>query len=89
MQVSVIVSPHGKRNSIVGLYGEALKIRVTASPDHGRANQAVCAVLATYFRVPTSSIRIVRGSTSRRKIVSIMGVTPALLTSCDIPLQHH
>lgn len=47
-------------------------VKVTASPDKGKANKAVCRLLARHFAVPGSAVRIIRGQTSRRKIVEII-----------------
>ena len=44
-------------------------VRVTAPPDGGKANKAVCALLAKELGVPKSSVRIKRGDTSRHKLV--------------------
>lgn len=53
----------------------ALRVRVTAAPVDGAANDAVVRVLADALDVPRSSIEIVRGNRGRNKIVSIQGIT--------------
>jgi uncharacterized protein YggU (UPF0235/DUF167 family) len=45
----------------------ALRVKVTAIPEKGKANEEVCAVLAAYLGVPKSNVDVVRGRTSQRK----------------------
>lgn len=71
----VHVMPRSRHNTIVGLYGQALRVRVQAPPVGGRANQAVCALLAERLGVPTEAVEIVSGHTSRHKVVRVRGVT--------------
>jgi len=47
------------------------KIRVKAAPEAGRANAEVIECLASHFNVPRSCVTIVRGATSRQKIVAV------------------
>ncbi len=47
------------------------KVSVTAPPVHGKANEAVHKALSTYFKLPLSRIRLLRGATSKRKIFEI------------------
>lgn len=56
------------------MLGERLKVKVTAPPEHGRANQAVCALLAQFFQVPASAVDIISGHSSSEKVASIAGV---------------
>jgi uncharacterized protein (TIGR00251 family) len=50
----------------------ALKVRVTAPPERGKANDEVCAVLARYLDVPERNVEIILGHTSRQKRVRIV-----------------
>ena len=52
-----------------------LKVRVTAPPTNGEANQAVIRLLARTLKVPPSGIRIVRGRTSRQKTLEVEGLS--------------
>lgn len=65
------VQPGAKRNSVVGIHGDALKIAVAAPPVDGRANEAICIFVAELLRVPARSVSVVAGATSRRKVLSI------------------
>jgi uncharacterized protein len=72
------VSPGAGRAAIVGRYGEAWKVRVTAAPEDGRANDAVLRLLADVLAVPRGALTLVSGHSARDKIVELTGVGPAL-----------
>jgi hypothetical protein len=71
---NVKVIPRAKRDEIVGVEGDAVKIRLNAPPVEGRANEALVKFLADIFKIPRSHIEIVRGETSRHKVVRVRGV---------------
>lgn len=71
----VRVMPRSRRNAIVGLHGDALKIRLTAPPVDGKANQALLKFLAKRLGVSPSAVEIVAGHTSRQKRVRVAGVS--------------
>ncbi|MGH9736272.1 MAG: DUF167 domain-containing protein [Candidatus Acidiferrales bacterium] len=73
----VRVAPRASRNAIEGEHAGALKVRLTAPPVEGRANDALRRVLAECLNVPVSAVRIVTGESSRTKRVSIAGVSSA------------
>lgn len=72
------VSPGAGRAAIVGRYGEGWKIRVTAPPEGGRANDAVLRLLAEALAVPRDALTLVSGHAARDKIVELAGLGPAL-----------
>jgi uncharacterized protein (TIGR00251 family) len=61
------VQPGAGRTAVVGRHGDALKLRVGAPPEGGRANEAVAALLATTFGVPAATVALVSGASSRTK----------------------
>ncbi|HJQ98188.1 MAG TPA: DUF167 domain-containing protein [Candidatus Polarisedimenticolaceae bacterium] len=65
------VSPRAKRNAILGLRGDTLKVSVTAVPERGKANDAVVELLAGALGVAPSSIELVSGGSSKDKVVEI------------------
>lgn len=73
----VRLSPRASRDAIEGEHAGALKIRLTAPPVEGRANEALRRLLAERLNVPVSAVKIVAGETGRTKRVSIAGVSPA------------
>ena len=70
-RVRVRVQPKSSRNQVVGCRGETLRLRVTAPPEEGQANEAVVSLLAGVLDVPKSRIEIVRGHASRDKMVVV------------------
>ncbi len=79
VRFAVRVQPRSSRSEVSGLHGEALKVRLTAAPVDGAANEALVALLAEVLDVPRRAIRIVSGATSRTKLVEVDGVTPAVV----------
>lgn len=75
MRLSVRVQPRASGNEIVGLYGDALKVRLTAPPVEGAANKALVKLLAGTFGIPVRAVTIVSGASSRTKVVELDGVT--------------
>lgn len=69
MQIKVHVLPHARQNSITESSDGILRVRTTAVPDDGKANEAVIKLLAKYLSVPKSQIKIVRGETGHDKII--------------------
>lgn len=67
--------PGARRDEIAGWLGDRLKIRVTAPPEGGKANKAICALLAEALDLRPRDIEIVAGHTSPEKIAEIAGLT--------------
>ena len=78
-RVRLRVSPGAGRAEIVGRYSDGWKVRVTAAPEHGRANDAVLRLLADALSVPRESLAIVSGHSGRDKIVELTGVGPGAI----------
>lgn len=75
VRFSVRLQPRAKTVGFAGVHGDAVKVRVSAPPVDGAANEMLVKLLATTFKVPASSIAIVAGQTSRSKVVEVAGVT--------------
>lgn len=71
--ICVYVQPGAKTTEIVGVYGDALKIRLNAPPIAGRANEALLSYIAKGFNVPVRQVKLVRGSKVRHKKLTITG----------------
>ena len=71
VRLDVHVQPRAKRNEIAGVHGDAIKVRLTAVPADGKANEALCEFLAERLQIPSRSIEIVGGEKSRDKAVAI------------------
>ena len=73
-RVQVRVSPRAARSQVVGRHGEAWKLRVSAPPVDGRANHATLELLATALGVRPAALRLVAGTSSRDKVVEVLGL---------------
>jgi uncharacterized protein len=73
-RVAVKVQPRAKRTELGAKSGDAYKVRLAAPPVDGKANEELVRYLAERFGVARSAVRIVRGETSRNKLVEIDGV---------------
>ena len=73
-RLTVRARPGARRDGIVGLRGEAVKVAVTAAPEKGKANAAIEKVVAAALGVRKSQVRVVAGHTSRDKTLEIDGV---------------
>jgi uncharacterized protein len=71
------VAPGARRDEVLGLHGDALKVAVRAPPERGRANEAVIDLLAKRLGVPRARLSLERGAASRDKTVRIEGLDPA------------
>ena len=72
--IEVKVDPRSSKRGIVGVMDNMLKVKLTAPPVGGAANEQLVELLAEKYGVKKSNIIILRGETSRRKTVKIMGV---------------
>lgn len=72
--LNIRLQPRARRNEIVGVRDGALVVRVTAPPVDGKANGALCKLLAKALGVAPSTVAVVRGQSSRDKVVRVDGV---------------
>lgn len=72
--LTVYVQPGAARAGVVGRYGDALKLKVAAPPERGKANAAVVKLLAAELGVRPADVEIVSGHGGRRKRVHVDGV---------------
>ena len=75
--LKVRVQPKASRTQVVGYQGDTLRLRVNAAPQDGKANEAVVSLLAETLGVPKNRVQIVRGHSSRDKLVVVESLTPA------------
>lgn len=73
--LSVRVQPRASRNEVAGLVGDQLKIRLTAPPVEGEANEACLDFLAKLLDLAPSHLAIIQGARSRTKLIRITGLT--------------
>jgi hypothetical protein len=75
VQLRVHVHPGARRTVIDGLHDGAVRVRVSAAPERGRANDAVCAAVAAALELRARDVHVVAGHTGRRKTLALSGVT--------------
>jgi uncharacterized protein (TIGR00251 family) len=73
-RLRVRVTPRAGRNELAGERDGVLLVRVTAPPEGGKANVAVCRVIAKALGVAPSRVSVVRGAGSRQKVLEIEGL---------------
>jgi len=71
----VRVQPRASGNGLAGLFEDAVKLRLTAPPVEGEANEACRAFLARLLSVPRSQVEILSGAAGRNKMIKIFGVS--------------
>ncbi len=66
--VNLRISPNAKKNEIIK-DGEIIKVKITALPIDGKANKALVEYLSKNFKIPKTSIEILKGETSKEKTI--------------------
>jgi uncharacterized protein len=82
-ELRVRVTPRAGRNEIAGTRGGVLLVHVTAPPEKGKANVAVCRVIARALKIAPSRVRVARGAGSRDKLLRLEGIERADLQALD------
>ncbi|HHY05820.1 MAG TPA: YggU family protein [Clostridia bacterium] len=82
IKFKVKVQPRASRNEITGWQGDALKVRLTAPPVDGEANQACLKFLAAFFQVARRQVNITSGLKGRTKTIEITGLTVDEFKQC-------
>jgi uncharacterized protein (TIGR00251 family) len=73
--VTVHVLPRASREGVAGLFGNAVRVRLTAPPLENRANEALVRFLSATLGVPRSLVTIVSGRRGRKKVVRVAGIS--------------
>jgi hypothetical protein len=79
--VRIRVQPRASRAEVVGLHGDRVRVRISAPPVDGRANDELIRLMAQQLDLPQSSIRLVSGATSRSKTIMITGTRLGYVTA--------
>lgn len=66
--------PGASRDTIAGLLGDQLKIRIIAPPEGGKANQAIIGLLCEQLGIPRRQLTLISGHTARDKLIEIDGL---------------
>lgn len=73
--LTLYIQPGAKSSEVMGLHGDALKIKLTSPPIDGKANKSLLQFIAAQFDIPLRQIKLIRGEKSRHKTVEILGCT--------------
>jgi len=80
------VQPRASRTEVVGLHGDAIKVRVAAPPVDGAANDELVRYLSRRLGIARETVVITAGEAGRRKVVEVAGLTPAEVAArLDLP----
>ncbi len=69
------VTPGAREDVLAGWQGDSLRVKIRARSQKGRANEAVLRFLADYLELPPSRLALVRGATSRDKLIEVEGLS--------------
>lgn len=75
--IALLVQPRASKNTLCGLQGDELKVRLTSPPVDGAANKMCCTFFARLLGCSKSSVTIERGHTSRHKQLRIEACSAA------------
>lgn len=79
----VYVQPGAKRTAVVGLHNQMVKIAIKEKAVEGAANEALRKFLSETFKISKSSVTLIRGETSRQKVVKVSGESKSLLAQLN------
>ncbi len=77
VRIACRVQPRASKQGVRGMHGSAIKISLNTPPVDGKANAALCALLADILDVSKSSVSLHSGQTSRDKTVEVCGINQA------------
>jgi uncharacterized protein (TIGR00251 family) len=73
------IVPGSSRTAVCGLFDGMLKIKVSAAPEKGKANQCLLEFLAKQLGVKKNAVHLVSGQTNRVKRLQVSGISSAML----------
>lgn len=84
-RIAVHATPKASREEVAGWRGSELSVRVTVAPEDGKANAAVCKVVARALGVAPSRVKVVRGEASRHKVLEVDADPERLVAAFGVP----
>jgi len=78
-EIQIKVVPGSSRDELVGWLGDALKVKVSAPPEKGKANKSIIALISKSLGISKNQISIVSGTTSALKTLAITGLSKSEL----------
>jgi len=88
-RIEVRLRPRGHRDELIGVSDGVLQARVSAPPVDGRANAALCKLIAKAAGVAPSRVSVVRGEKARTKLVRVEGLDEAALLEALLEAAGH
>jgi uncharacterized protein len=85
--VNVRVQPGAKRDAVIGIHANAVKVTLSAPPLDGKANEALIAFIAERLRLPRARVALVTGAASRSKMLRITGKSAAEVKAALFPVE--
>jgi uncharacterized protein len=85
--LKVYLQPRSSKNEMAGPFRDGVRIRITAPPIEGKANEGLVRFLAKEYGIPPSHVQIIKGHHSREKIVKISGVKDMVFPLKKNPAQ--
>ena len=77
--LNIRVVPRASKDEIVGLYDDALKVRILAPPVEGKANAYLVKFISKHWKIPRRNIEILSGETGRNKRLKIINPPDGLI----------
>jgi uncharacterized protein (TIGR00251 family) len=84
-RIALRIQPRASRTEVVGLYGDALRVRVAAPPVDDAANEALVRFLADRLGVARAALTLAAGRTGRAKVVLVEGLSPVQVEDRLLP----
>ncbi|OGW08563.1 MAG: YggU family protein [Nitrospinae bacterium RIFCSPLOWO2_12_39_16] len=79
---TVKVQPRSSKNEICGIYGDAVKIKLTSPPVEGEANESLINFLSKSLNISKGQIEIIGGHKSKNKLIKMRGVKRERIEEC-------
>ena len=88
VRIAVQIAPNAKRTEVLGVFDDALKIKLQAQPIEGKANEALVKYIAGALKVSRSSVTITHGHTNKRKLLEVVASALTQETAERLLLMH-
>jgi uncharacterized protein (TIGR00251 family) len=74
--IDVHAQPQARKNEVVGLHNDRLKVKIKSPPVDGKANECLTEFIAELLNLNRSAVELIKGETSRQKQLLIHGMNP-------------
>ncbi|UXR64980.1 DUF167 family protein [Bdellovibrio bacteriovorus] len=75
VRLHLFIQPKASKNEVVGPHNGELKVKITAPPIDGRANEGLIEFMSDLFDIPKRDVVLVKGDTGRHKVVELCGLS--------------